>query len=128
MVVYCNISIGNYRQNINEYRATHQDGYIQSGVTIGRNGQPLPEFPKVKGLFNSVLAGDFRTGNHMALQLCGLGALKANTMMMGYKEEWYNPDREQKSEKVISFTRFESSTQNNIFFSSSPLSTLRYIN
>jgi len=99
MVVYCNISIGDYRQNINEYRASHQDGYIQSGVTMGRNGQPLPETPKVKGLFNSVLAGDFRTGNHMALQLCGLGALKANTMMMGYKEEWYNSDRKQKSDK-----------------------------
>jgi len=99
MVVYCNISIGDYRQNINEYRASHQDGYIQSGVTMGRNGQPLPETPKVKGLFNSVLASDFRTGNHMALQLCGLGALKANTMMMGYKEEWYNSDRKQKSDK-----------------------------
>lgn len=99
MVVYCNISIGDYRQNIAEYRQSHQDGYIQSGVTIGRNGQPLPDFPKVKGLFNSVLAPDFRLGNSMALQLCGLGALKANTMMMGFKEEWYNPNRKEKSEK-----------------------------
>jgi len=105
MLIYCNISIGDYRRNIAEYRQTHQDGYIQSGVTIGRNGQPLPEYPKVKGLFNSVLAADFRTGNNMALQLCGIGALKANTMMMGFKEQWYDPKKENKHGKPSPSTK-----------------------
>merc|ERR1719242_1091500 len=93
MMVYINISIGDYRVNMADYRRTHLDGYVQSGVTIGRDGKPIPEQPKVKGLFDSVLASDFRTGNHMALQLCGLGALKPNTVCLGYKEEWWKDDK-----------------------------------
>ena len=45
-------------------------------------------FNEVKGLYNSVIASCFETANQMALQLCGLGDLKPNTLMMGFKEDW----------------------------------------
>jgi len=101
LIVYCNVSIGDYRQNINLYRQSHHGGYVQSGVTKGRSGEPLPTKPKVKGFFNSVIADTFQQGNQMALQLCGLGALKPNTMMMGFKEGWFGKKKEfsQKDEK-----------------------------
>lgn len=43
----------------------------------------------MKGFFNSVLSYNFRHGAQMMLQLSGLGQLKPNTLVLGYKEKFW---------------------------------------
>ena len=57
-------------------------------------------FNEVKGLYNSVIASSFETANQMALQLCGLGDLKPNTLMMGFKEDWKTDTLESSNAQV----------------------------
>lgn len=100
LAVFAHVSIGNYKQNIERYRDEHLGGFLQSGT---------PEFPsslpKVKGFFEAVIAENLRQGTQMLVQLSGLGRLKPNVVVMGYKENWRSPDESEKIKEYVSIIR-----------------------
>lgn len=49
---------------------------------------------KVKGFFNVVGAKDFEAGARSLMQSVGIGKLKPNMLLMGYKSEWKKCDQE----------------------------------
>jgi len=83
LVVYGHVSIGSYLQNIQQYRERHLGGFLQSGTPT------FPKkVPKVKGFFEAVIAKSLQEGAQMHTQLAGLGRLKPNVIVLGFKENW----------------------------------------
>jgi len=83
LVVYGHVSIGSYLQNIQQYRDRHLGGFLQSGSAT------FPKkVPKVKGFFEAVIASSLQEGAQMHTQLAGLGRLKPNVIVLGFKENW----------------------------------------
>jgi len=83
LVVYGHVSIGSYLQNIQKYRETHLGGFLQSGSAA------FPKkTPKVKGFFEAVIAESLQEGVQMHTQLGGLGRLKPNVLVLGFKDNW----------------------------------------
>jgi len=83
LVVYGHVSIGSYLQNIQQYRERHLGGFLQSGTPT------FPKkVPKVKGFFEAVIARSLQEGAQMHTQLAGLGRLKPNVIVLGFKENW----------------------------------------
>merc|ERR1719320_1210115 len=83
LVVYAHVSIGSYLQNIQQYRERHLGGFLQSGTAT------FPKkVPKVKGFFEAVIAKSLQEGAQMHTQLAGLGRLKPNVIVLGFKENW----------------------------------------
>ena len=67
-----------YRTNVNKF---HQQNY----------GNYLPRHllnTNKKGFFESVFAESFRHGVTMLMQCVGLGALRPNTLLLGYRHNW----------------------------------------
>jgi len=42
--------------------------------------------------FESIISNNFREGSRILLQTCGLGGLRPNTLIIGYKNHWYETD------------------------------------
>lgn len=49
----------------------------------------------VKGFYNYVTGTSLRDGSLALLQTAGLGKLKPNTLMLGFKVDWHSSDLEQ---------------------------------
>jgi len=83
LVVYAHVSIGSYRQNIQQYRENHLGGFVQSGTKAFPRATP-----EIKGFFDAVIAETLRQGVQLLSQLCGLGRLKPNVLVLGWKSDW----------------------------------------
>jgi len=47
---------------------------------------------KRKGFYTLIEEDDFERGCHSIMQTAGLGRLKPNTVLLGYKSDWGKPD------------------------------------
>jgi len=83
LLVFGHVTIGHYQRNLQKYRESHLGGFVQSG---SRNFPQVK--PKVKGFFESVIAQNIQSGAQILVQMSGLGRLKPNVVVMGYKEDW----------------------------------------
>ncbi|ETN99821.1 bumetanide-sensitive Na-K-Cl cotransporter [Reticulomyxa filosa] len=73
-VIYANIIVGELTDHINQVKQT--SGY-------------LPEEMKMQAFFESVIASNVRQGGQSLFQLAGLGKLRANILVLGFKTQWY---------------------------------------
>jgi len=82
LLVFGHVTIGSYQRNLQKYRESHLGGFLQSGT---RNFPATK--PKVKGFFESVIADSLQSGTQILVQMSGLGRLKPNVVVMGYKKD-----------------------------------------
>jgi len=83
-IIYGNVCIGDYRQDLPKFREVFQ----KKG-----HGSILSENPPVEGLYDCVIAESLRDGTSMFLQLSGLGKLQPNTVVIGFPEHWRKDDK-----------------------------------
>ena len=84
-IFYATVHTGDYRTNIRKFHEAHSLGYLPDNA------------PKnSKGFYESVLAESFRSGVQNLFQLVGMGSLRPNTLVIGYKRKW-----KQDSDEVI---------------------------
>ena len=76
-IFYATVHTGDYRTNIRKFHEAHSLGYLPENA------------PKnSKGFYESVLAENFRSGVQNLFQLVGMGSLRPNTLVIGYKRKW----------------------------------------
>eukprot|EP01006_Ploeotia_vitrea_P034319 TRINITY_DN65737_c6_g1_i1.p1 TRINITY_DN65737_c6_g1~~TRINITY_DN65737_c6_g1_i1.p1 ORF type:complete len:905 (-),score=474.01 TRINITY_DN65737_c6_g1_i1:93-2807(-) len=75
-MIFGNVTLGDYRQNIVDYRERWRQGYWEDKSL------------DIYGFLDSVIAPTVRAGSQALIQLSGLGALRPNTLLLGYKEDW----------------------------------------
>merc|ERR1719384_1336813 len=80
---YATVHTGDYRTNIRRFQEAHSHGYLPSNSP-----------KKSKGFYESVLADSLRSGIQNLLQLVGMGSLRPNTLVIGYKRKWRNDSDE----------------------------------
>jgi len=93
-IVYGNVATGDFREktfNIQTFREHYNDGYL-----LPVEGLPA----KTYGFYESVISKDFRHGSQMLLQLAGMGRLKPNTLMIGFKEKWVSASEKELQDYV----------------------------
>lgn len=49
---------------------------------------------KIKGFYTVVDGASFQDGATSLLQACGLGKMRPNILLMGYKQDWATSSRE----------------------------------
>lgn len=76
---FATIHTGDYRTKIDQYRKAMTDslGYLPDGCP----GNP-------KGFYEVLLATSFHSGVQNLLQLTGMGSVRPNVYVMGFKEKW----------------------------------------
>ncbi|KAH3837760.1 hypothetical protein DPMN_111161 [Dreissena polymorpha] len=69
-------------------------GSLEEHLARTRSLSPYRWFAdrKVKAFYNSVCAPTFRTGVQVLLQALGVGKLRPNTLLLGYKNDWQRAD------------------------------------
>lgn len=85
--------VGTFTQNVSLMICGH--------VLIGPHRQRMPEFRllasghtkwlkkrKVKAFYSDVIAEDLRSGVHILMQAAGLGRMKPNIVVLGFKKNW----------------------------------------
>jgi amino acid transporter len=76
-IFYATVHTGDYRTNVRKFHEAHSLGYLP------------PNVPKnAKGFYDAILADSFRQGVQNLFQLCGLGSLRPNTLIIGFKRRW----------------------------------------
>jgi len=76
-IFYGTVHTGDYRTNIRKFRDAHSLGYLPTNA------------PKnSKGFYEAVLAETFRSGVQNLFQLVGMGSLRPNTLVIGFKRNW----------------------------------------
>ncbi|XP_028665205.1 solute carrier family 12 member 3 isoform X1 [Erpetoichthys calabaricus] len=93
----------NFRPAVVDFVGTftkHLSLMICGNVIIGSRNEKLHELNsggghikwlnkrKIKAFYNSVVAEDLRTGVQMLMQASGLGKIKPNVLVMGFKKNW----------------------------------------
>merc|ERR1719229_530667 len=92
-VFYATVHTGDYRTNIRKFHEMHSLGYLP------RNA------PKnSKGFYEAVLADSLRSGVQNLFQLCGMGSLRPNTLVIGFKKKWQT-DSESVVEEFVQVMR-----------------------
>ena len=82
-VFYATVHTGDYRTNIRKFHEMHSLGYLPQNA------------PKnSKGFYEAVLADNFRTGVQNLFQLVGMGSLRPNTLIIGFKRKWQTDSEE----------------------------------
>jgi len=76
-VFYATVHTGDYRTNIRKFHEMHSLGYL-----------PLNAPKHSKGFYEAVLADNFRSGVQNLFQLVGMGSLRPNTLVIGFKRKW----------------------------------------
>merc|ERR1712176_1007345 len=61
--------------------------------------------PEIKGFFGAVIAETLRQGVQLLSQLCGLGRLKPNVLVMGFKEDWKQPNKMKETKEYVDVTK-----------------------
>ncbi|XP_051884008.1 solute carrier family 12 member 3 isoform X1 [Pristis pectinata] len=72
---------------------------VCGNVLIGHQKEKVPEVTsdghfkwmtkrKIRSFYTAVAAGDLRTGSQMLMQAVGLGRMKPNVLVMGFKRNW----------------------------------------
>ena len=74
---YATVHVGDYRTNIRRFQEAHSLGYLPVNAPKGS-----------KGFYEAVLAENFRSGVQNLFQLVGMGSLRPNTLIIGYKRNW----------------------------------------
>merc|ERR1719361_303562 len=74
---YATVHVGDYRTNIRKFHQMHSLGYL-----------PLNAPKHSKGFYEAVLADNFRSGVQNLFQLVGMGSLRPNTLVIGFKRRW----------------------------------------
>eukprot|EP01083_Nonionella_stella_P007033 20339_1 len=67
-----------YRTNVNKFHEQNYGNYLPRQLLNSNK----------KGFFDSVFAESFRAGVTMLMQCVGLGSLRPNTLVLGYKHNW----------------------------------------
>ncbi|ETO19393.1 Na/K/2Cl co-transporter [Reticulomyxa filosa] len=75
MIIYANVINGDFTQHISE---------------IQQNTSYLPEEMKMQAFFENVAAPTVRKGAHALFQLAGLGKLRGNVLVLGFKNQWHH--------------------------------------
>ena len=84
-----------YTENILKFHTKNHNHYLPRHL-LNSN---------VKGFFESVIAKNMREGIHILLQTCGLGALRPNTLIIGYRHNWQHTNEIEKSQQYIDIIR-----------------------
>eukprot|EP00466_Bigelowiella_natans_P021009 jgi/Bigna1/87190/estExt_fgenesh1_pg.C_170175 len=85
ITVYGNVYTGSYRESVVEFRKKgFERGYYENSS--------VPTL-KVRGFLSTVIAPSVREGLQSLLCCAGLGVLRPNTLVLGYKEDWKNEMR-----------------------------------
>jgi amino acid transporter len=71
-----NVVFGDYRQDIQRVREQWRSGYYSS------------KRMNVKAILETVITKDLRSGVQMLCQCSGLGRIRANTVVLGFRESW----------------------------------------
>merc|ERR1719384_198017 len=74
---YATVHTGDYRTNIRKFQGAHSLGYLPLNAPKGS-----------KGFYEAVLAENFRYGVQNLHQLVGMGSLRPNTLIIGFKRKW----------------------------------------
>merc|ERR1719295_1112827 len=74
---YATVHTGDYRTNIRKFHEMHSLGYL-----------PRNSPKNSKGFYEAVLADSFRSGVQNLFQLVGMGSLRPNTLVLGFKKKW----------------------------------------
>jgi solute carrier family 12 sodium/potassium/chloride transporter 2 len=88
-IFYATVHTGDYRTNIRKFHEAHSLGYL-----------PLNAPKNSKGFYESVLAETLRQGVQNLFQLVGMGSLRPNTLIIGYKRKWVTDSDEVINEYV----------------------------
>lgn len=88
-IFYATVHTGDYSANIGKFHYAHSVGYLPENVPKNSTG-----------FYEAVLAESFRAGVQNLFQLTGLGSLRPNTMLIGYKRRWQTDSDEVVSEYV----------------------------
>eukprot|EP01083_Nonionella_stella_P229388 811983_1 len=88
-IFYATVHTGDYRTNIRKFHEAHSLGYLP--VNAPKNS---------KGFYESVLAETLRSGVQNLFQLVGMGSLRPNTLIIGYKRKWITDSDEVINEYV----------------------------
>lgn len=62
-------------------------------TSISNKAQDWLHCQKIKAFYSQVDGVDYEFGAHALLQASGLGKMKPNILMMGYKSDWKTCDR-----------------------------------
>eukprot|EP00494_Astrolonche_serrata_P023878 UN24136 len=90
LIIYGDIEMGDYKKlSLAKCRKSAYKGYVSNVRTPGFVNDTF----KIKGLYSSVICPDYRMGSLMLLQITGLGVLKPNTLVLGYKEKFWLDER-----------------------------------
>eukprot|EP01084_Bolivina_argentea_P000479 897_1 len=76
-IFYATVHTGDYRTNIRKFHEAHSLGYL-----------PFNAPKNSKGFYESVLADTLRAGVQNLFQLVGMGSLRPNTLVIGFKRKW----------------------------------------
>ncbi len=88
-IFYATVHTGDYRTNIRKFHEAHSLGYLPHNA------------PKnSKGFYESVLADTLRQGVQNLFQLVGMGSLRPNTLVIGFKRKWLTDSDEVINEYV----------------------------
>ena len=74
---YATVHVGDYRTNIRKFQEAHSLGYLPHNAPKGS-----------KGFYEAVLADNLRSGVQNLFQLVGMGSLRPNTLIIGFKRNW----------------------------------------
>ncbi|ETO18617.1 sodium-potassium-chloride cotransporter, partial [Reticulomyxa filosa] len=74
MLIYANVITGDFTQHIDE---------------LSQYTSYLPEQMKMQAFFENVTAPTIRKGAHLLFQLAGLGKLRGNILVLGFKNQWH---------------------------------------
>jgi len=83
------VHTGDYRTNIRKFHEVHSLGYL-----------PLNAPKNSKGFYEAVLAESLRSGVQNLFQLVGMGSLRPNTLVIGFKRKWRSDSDEVVDEYV----------------------------
>jgi len=92
ITVYGNVLRGTYDQTVKTFRHRELDyGYFED--------TNVPSL-KVRGFRSSIIAPDLRSGTQSLLCCSGLGVMRPNTLVLGFKKDWKESASEGKDSKL----------------------------
>ena len=91
---FATIYNGDYRVNVQKFHELHHNGYLPHIHYSNSKTQYC------KGFYETLMSMSFRMGAIHLFQTAGVGGLRPNTVMIGYKNKWHEQDDEQVKEYV----------------------------
>lgn len=83
--IYGRVIIGDYKDVLvaPKNQTAMRSGYFVDDPSTGSG---------ITGFMDTVISPDLYTGVHSLIQCCGLGRLRPNVLVLGFKEDWFEDD------------------------------------